>query len=413
MHPLVRALPAALLAAIPGCDLITGPSRQDTTPLTELPRSLTGSERTVIGGSNQFAFQLLREVAERDSSPNLFLSPLSASMALGMTMNGARGETFAEMRSALGFGTLQPAEINSSYRSLIDLLRGLDRNVEMRIANSIWSREDLPLLESFVSSSRTHFDAEVSRVPFDATTLRAINAWVDRNTNGKIDRILDEIPPGAVMYLINAIYFNGNWTKRFERARTHDAPFRLEDGSTTTVRMMHQRDVGMLAAHTADAVIADIPYGRQAFSMTVVVPREGSSVRELVDGLDRDAWDAWMAALRPATYDLYLPRFRLEYERELNEMLQAMGMDAPFDPWRADFSGIAPDGGIYVSKVKQKTFVNVDEEGTEAAAVTSVEMRVVSLPPSMNVDRPFLVAIRERLSGTILFLGVIGDPTAS
>jgi serpin B len=207
----------ALATTLAGCETIFGSG--DEEPITRLPRALTQSEQELIVASNRFGFNLLREVSARDTSSNVFLSPLSASMALGMTMNGARGETFTGMRSTLGFGTMEPAEINASYRSLIDLLLGLDRNVDMRLANSIWVDQRFPLHPAFVESSLQSFDARVTALDFgNPASVNTINGWVDQGTNGKIKKILEGIDAGVVMYLINAVYFKGSWTQEFDPA---------------------------------------------------------------------------------------------------------------------------------------------------------------------------------------------------
>jgi serine protease inhibitor len=407
-----RMLTLALATVLGGCGSIFGPGDDRGSPLTQLPRALTASEQEVIRASNRFAFELLREVEGRESEPNAFLSPLSASMALGMTMNGARAETFTGMRGALGFGSLTQAEINASYRGLIDLLLGLDRGVDIRLANSIWVRQGFPLHEPFVQSSRRDFGAEVTALDFSSPGAPGtINRWVDRSTNGRIEGIVDRIDADVMLYLLNAVYFKGSWTTRFDRRRTHEAPFERADGTRQTVQMMHLSEAKVRHHATREVEILDLPYGRGAFSMTLVLPDRTRSLRDLVGSLDEGTWNGWMAALQPRELDVLLPRFRLEYEKNLNESLKALGMETAFDPDRADFGGMSPLGeDLYISNVKQKTFVEVNEEGTEAAAVTSVEMKAVSAPPSFQVDRPFLVAIRERLSGTILFLGVIGAP---
>lgn len=394
-------------AALAGCESPSGSQG----PLAELPRPLTSSEERIIQASNQFAFGLLREASRRDSLDNFFLSPLSASMALGMTMNGARGETFEGMRSTLGFGAMEPAEINASYRSLIDLLLGLDGSVDMRLANSIWVDQDFPLHDAFVKSSQESFGARVSALDFSSpATLGTINGWVDESTNGKITKIMDSLDPGVVMYLINAVYFKGTWTQQFDARRTQDAPFRRADGTDQRVRMMHLPAAKIRSLTSPDVQIVDLPYGREAFSMTLVLPREGRDLEEWAGTLTDAQWQSWMGQLQERELDVYLPRFRLEYEQLLNETLKALGMEVAFGDG-ADFSGMSPRGGdLYIDKVKQKTFLEVNEKGTEAAAVTSVGMIETSLPPSFRADRPFLLAIRERLSGTLLFIGLIGAP---
>jgi serpin B len=404
---------AALAAALGGCESIA--SSGGDAPLARLPRPLTASEQALIGASNQFAFGLLREASRADTASNVFLSPLSASMALGMTMNGARGPTFEGMRSALGFGAMQPAEINASYRSLIDLLLGLDKRVDMRLANSIWVDRGFPLHDAFVQSSLQSFGAKVSTLDFaDPASVGTINAWVSQSTSGKITRLMDRLDPDLVMYLINAVYFKGTWTQQFDPRLTSQAPFVRAGGREQLVRMMHLPKAKIRSLESEEVQIADLPYGREAFSMTLLLPPRGQDLETWAGTITDAQWQGWMGQLRETQMDVYLPRFRLEYEQILNGTLKALGMQTAFDEHAADFSGMSPLGAdLFIDEVKQKTFLEVNEEGTEAAAATSVGMGPTSLPPSFMANRPFMLVIRERLSGTILFVGLIGAPPSA
>jgi serine protease inhibitor len=397
-----------LMALTAGCDSLFGPGKSETSKLTALPRSLSVHEQEVIRGSNSFAFDILRETIIRKDEPNVFLSPLSASMALGMTMNGARGSTFEGMRHVLGFDALEREQINASYRDLITLLRGLDAATELRIANSIWTRLGFPVNAGFIDESRRYFDAEVATLDFTSpAAVVTINDWVKRHTANRIPKVIDAIGDEYVMFLINAIFFDGKWRERFDRSLTAAAPFTREDGTQLTVSMM-RRTGSARVNFAADAVILELSYGRDAFVMNVVMPRSGS-VDELVAGLDAERWNGWMADLVEQEVSIGLPRFRLEYETFMNGPLIELGMGEAFTP-SADFSGMSPALDLHIGFVKQNTFVEVDEDGTVAAAATTVGMRVTSGPPSFTVDRPFIVAIRERLSGTILFIGRVSEP---
>ncbi len=395
-----------LLAAASACgDSPTGPPA----PITELPRALTVAEVEVIDAANAFGFNLLRELAADDPEQNLFISPLSASMALGMTLNGAAGNTYDGMLEALALQGLGQEEINLTYDSLIELLDGLDPAVTFQLANSVWAREGFPVLPDFLQRVQDHFDATAESVDFsDPATLDRVNDWVKEGTGGKIEKMFDSFPGNLVMILLNAIYFKGDWTDAFDRDRTQDGVFTLADGSTKTAKLMHRR-ADLLYLDDADFQAVELPYGGGAYAMTVVLPRHGVRLAEVVAELDAPTWSAWTDALAEQDLTLDLPRFTVEWEEKLNEVLIRLGMEDAFDPGRADFTRLTARGGIWVDEVKQKTFVEVNEEGTEAAAATSVSM-VDSAPPGVRVDRPFLVAIRERLSGTILFLGAIYDP---
>ena len=406
----------ATVAVVAACSDATGPSGR-TPRITELPRALSSGEQAVIGASNAFGFNLLRELDRTSADSNIFMSPLSASMALGMTMNGASGQTFDEMRSTLGFGAQPSAEINASYRSLIDLLRALDQTVDVRIANAIWYRTGFPFEAIFLDESKQFFDAKVAPLDFAASAaVPTINDWVKASTNGKIDNIVDgPIPADVVMYLINAIYFNGAWTTRFDKSLTKPGQFTTVDGAAAPVAMMHRTDT-VRVAETADMQVVELPYGGGAFAMTILLPKPGGSIAATVASLSSDAWQSTVAAAIPQKVDLYMPKFSLRWDALLNDPLQSLGMRLAFQGDVADFTRMSRAAGneLYISKVKQKAFVDVHEEGTEAAAATSVEISVTCTcgPPVIRIDRPFVLAIRERLSGTILFLGKIVRPPA-
>jgi serine protease inhibitor len=403
---------------------LTGCAEDPLGPITELPRELTAGELRVIEGSNTFAFDLLRELVAASDSPNVFISPLSASMALGMTMNGAQGETWSQMRDALGFAGLDEAAINESYRSLIALLLGLDSKVQFGIANGIWADRGVTLLPDYLDRVRTYFDAEVRTVDFaDPGTRDAINRWVSDATNRRIDKMLESIPDDVLMYLINAVYFKGDWRSQFRKGRTSPAPFTLADGSTRTVYMM-AGEVGyrVILGNGAGGVSAvELPYARDAFSAVAILPPQGQSIHDFVAGMDRVDWADWMATFDDMAEQentdrdgilVRLPKFEIEWGDSLIAPLRALGMVDAFDADRADFSRMTGGRDLYIMEAFQKTYLRVDEEGTEAAAATAIGMGPTSAPPSISFDRPFLFAIRERFSGTILFIGIIGDPGA-
>lgn len=414
-------LSVALAAAVSltACDSSTDPGPDPPTRISELPRALSEAELEVIGHSNEFAFDLLRETYAADAeTPNVFLSPLSASMALGMTLNGAAGETFDAMRGALRFDGLSQEEINGAYRDLIELLLQLDSGVEMSIANSAWARQGFPFRSEFFEAIQTWFDAQAEERDFDdPTTLDSINGWADEHTNGRINQVLDEIDSDHILFLLNAIYFNGNWTHRFDADETRPSPFTLADGTEVEVERMN----GELRAgirFVDDVQVGELAYGGQAFVMNLVLPPQDGSLEELVASLDAETWERWIEGL-PEDYEeaqeiqVGLPKLELSYEKELNDVLTTLGMGVAFDEGRADFSRLIELEGakrVYLDFVKQNTYLRVDEEGTEAAAVTTVGFKPTSMPPSLIVDRPYLLVIRERLSGTILFMGAIGDP---
>ena len=382
--------------------------------LTVLPRTLSEGEQAAIASSNRFAFDLFRSINRRFIDTNVFISPLSASFALGMTLNGADGETFDGMRQALRIDATDRSVINGAYRDLIKLLLELDPSVDMRIGNAIWYRNTFPFHQAFFDTVSHYFDARVAGLDFGSpATVGRINAWVDTATAGKITKVIDGIDGDIVMLLMNAIYFKGSWRSQFDPANTSNAPFATERGGSYSARMMHLEEQQVALATLSGAQAVDLPYGRAAFTMTAILPPAGTDVDAFIETLDQSKWDTIIAALHHTKADVYLPKFRVEWADTLNADLKAMGMSNAFCYGCANFLRMSPVGDqLFISFVKQNTFVNVNEEGTEAAAVTTVGVGVTSLPPSIRFDRPFVFVIRERLSGTILFMGKVAVPVS-
>ncbi|MEJ2541184.1 MAG: serpin family protein [Gemmatimonadota bacterium] len=409
--PAVLALVFALVVAA-GCGDTSGPG-EGPEPITELPRALSPTESRLVALSNAFGLELLREVVTGEEGPNVVLSPFSASVALGMALNGADGETFDAMRQTLGHADLEQDAVNTAYRDLLSLLVDLDPAVEFRVANSLWADEGFPFEEDFVTRVGTHFDAVARTLDLQApATLEAINGWVEGETNGRISTLLEEVDPLTVMFLINAIYFESDWTLRFNPGETRTAPFRRADGQEVPVPLMEMRNVRMPWAWERDFVAVDLPYGGEAFGMLVILPHEGISARELAAELSAADLAELEASLNETDVDrLALPRFKLSYGKVLDDALEAMGMGVAFDRLAADFSRMSSEERLFIDEVWQKTFIEVDEAGTRAAAATSVDVEAVSPPTLLVADRPFLFLLRERLSGTILFAGLVGDPT--
>ena len=384
--------------------------------ITSLPRALSATEQGIVASTPVFGLRLLQAVNPSFADGNVFLSPLSASVALGMTMTGAAGSTFTEMRETLALPDRPIAALDSGYQALITLLRALDPRVELRLANSLWYRTSFgpAISPAWTQELRTFFGARVGALDFGApSAVSTINTWVDSSTAGRIKTIVDEIPASMVLYLINAIHFKGSWRDGFDARRTTPQPFTTHRGTTVQVPMMLRSGNFRVAAASGRTVL-ELPYGGDAWALTVLLPAQGEPIDSLVARLTPAVWQSAVAGLAdaPADAQIILPKFSLTWEDQLNNELQTMGMRAPFRAGGADFTRLAPTVGreLFISEVKQKTFVDVNEEGTEAAAVTSVGISRTSLPPSYRVDRPFILAIRERLSGTLLFLGKVVRP---
>jgi serpin B len=390
-----------LAAGVAGC---AGTTSSDIEP----PRALTKEESSVVEADNRFGLTLLRTLNSTSADSNLFISPLSVSMALGMTLNGAVGPTRDSMERTLALSGLTSTQINEAYRNLKALLTGLDPSVKFSIANSIWYRNGLAVEQEFINTNRTYFDAITSPLDFDSPDAATkINSWVSDNTAGKIRKIApDPIPRDLMMFLINAIYFKGTWTSRFDTKSTTDATFTNADGTTAPVKLMYQKNAKLSMYADSEMQMVDLPYGNGGYSMVIMMPAAGKTVDGLIARLDAPTWATWTGRLHEGEGEIYLPRFSITWESSLADALKALGMGIAFSD-QADFSKISAEGGLAIGDVRHKTFVEVNEEGTEAAAVTSVEIIRTSLGFVMRVDRPFLFAIRERHSGTILFAGKV------
>jgi serine protease inhibitor len=386
-------------------------SNRSDPPHPKVTSELTKEQKLLIESDNSFGFRLFKEIIKKEKDKNVFISPLSVALALGMTYNGASGRTQEAMQKTLELIDLSMEEVNKSYKGLIGLLIGLDPKVRFQIANSIWYHQDFTPQEKFINLCQRDFNALVSGLDFkDPNSANIINAWVDENTNGRITQIVDApIDPLMVMFLINAIYFKGTWSEPFDKKLTKDDWFTLPDSSKKPCKMMI-RGGGIRYLDQADFQAIDLPYGDSAFSMTIFLPHPQKNIDSLIGEFNQGNWDNWMDGFKGKRVILHLPKFTLTYELILNDILRSLGMAIAFEPSQADFTrmykGLQP---FFISEVKHKTFVEVNEEGTEAAAVTSVAM-ATGIPPLIRVDRPFVFVIRENRSQTILFIGKIVEP---
>jgi len=377
---------------------------------------LTAAEQQKAGNDNRFAFELFRTATTNlKANENALLSPLSVGVALAMTNNGAVGETRRAIEQTLKFDGFDTETINAYYQKLLTDLPALDPRTTLDIANSIWYRQGFHVLPDFLNINGTFYNANVSALDFaDPAARDVINNWVSNKTRKKIPTIIDNgIPADMVMYLINAVYFKGTWEQRFKKADTKRGVFSLPDGSTLQTDFMQLRHKFNLAA-TDEAEAIELPYGNRKYSMVVLMPRGGTTPAQLAEKLvGPEAWASVVGAFRTAEVQLALPKFKFSYENKLNDELSGMGMGIAFSP-QADFSGIGGGRNLVISEVKHKSFIEVNEEGTEAAAVTSVGVELTSVGPSvytLNVNRPFLFAIREMNTGLILFLGQVNNPS--
>ncbi|TGE23328.1 serpin family protein [Hymenobacter metallicola] len=406
-----------LLLALSGASLLfsacqkdaTAPAVEDNTPVT---RPLTEAEAKTVHSANDFAFRSFAALQAKEASKNLFISPLSISAALTMAYNGADGTTKEAMRQTLGFQPQTDEQIGQAYQSLNQLLRGIDKRVTFTPANSIWHGKQYQLAAPFVQKNSTYFDATVQALDFNSPdAVKTINGWVSDKTQGKIDGIVEDLSPEHVMVLVNAIYFKGVWTYPFDKKLTQKAPFRRDDGSQTDVDFMSAPNSEFLYYEDAQHQVIDLPYGNKQFSMTLILPLGQNTVSSIVRNLSNAQLTGWLTKAKPSGLPLRLPRFKMTYKATLNDMLSQLGMGEAFSS-RANFSQMLAGGSrnLAIDAVLHKTYVEVNEEGTEAAAVTSVGIVTTSIPPTIAVDRACVFLIREKSSNAILFIGQLMNP---
>lgn len=387
-------------------------------PQTENKINVDKTTREIIQADNDFGITLFKEVAASDAeADNVFISPTSVALALAMTYNGAGGDTKTAMENTLRKAGFTLEEINQSYKSLMGALVSVDPGVLLEIANSIWYRQDFSVLPDFISVNSTYYQAQVNSLDFsDPLAKIIINNWVKENTHEKIAEIIDQIPEEAVMYLINAIYFKGIWRSEFDREKTADKVFTTGEGLQITVPMMQQQDTFRYARYDNLSCV-ELPYGQGNFNMIILLPETGVDIQEIIAALTPESWNSIIQSLSDREVVIQLPRFKFEYKNTLNDELTGMGMGLAFSD-QADFSKISSPARLAISRVLHKTFVEVNEEGTEAAAVTAVEIVNTSIgetapPVFFFVNRPFVFAIRESDTGAIVFMGSVKNPGAS
>jgi len=364
--------------------------------------------------NNDFGWRVFYELAIEDDT-NVFISPVSLELALLMTYNGASGETATEMAKALGVSKLKLDKINKGSKDLIALLEKEDEGVLITLANSLWGADDIEYKQTFEDVMNEYFSAEVKTVDFtDPATLDLVNTWISDNTNEKIQDMLSDLDPASVLLLINAIYFNGTWETEFDPELTDEETFIKAGGSTTTVDMMKHEKSEFNYYEDDDLQLVELPYTDGNTVMYVALPTSDTTVDALISDLGKDSWKEKVDQMETKEGSVALPKFKVEYgTKEMNESLQVLGMKKAFTS-QADFTNIAKGSGDwFISRVLHKAFVEVNEEGTEAAAATVVEMtKAVEEPDIFEfiADQPFVFLICDKESGAIMFMGVLRDP---
>lgn len=368
----------------------------------------------IIAADNQFGFELFRKVeASLDEPKNTMISPMSVSLALAMVYNGTEGNTKTQMEQMLHKAGMTSEDINQSYKDLVAALISHDPKVELSISNAIFYRKTFPVKDAFKTTNENFYNAKVSGLDFAKTaeTLNTVNFWVNTNTKGKIDKIIEDVNAEDVMYLLNAIYFNGEWKYRFDTKETADRSFTKEDNTVIQVPTMKIEKPFNYFNHS-DFQLLEMPYGSGKYSMLIFLPNSGKNTSNVISMMSAENVNDWISKLSEQKKEVFLPKFEYKFDNSLKDELTALGMTDAFDDAKANLSGISDAAKLVISEVMHKTYIKVDERGTEAAAVTGITVGVTSMPVdnSFRVDHPFVFAIREKDTQAILFIGKVMDP---
>ncbi len=412
----VLAAAGVVLVGMIGCSQISNTTSAfaESLPQSESPiskRKLTPNSK-LVAANTKFGFKLFSEVLKEDSSKNIFVSPSSIGLALAMTYNGASGSTKEAMMKALELQELSLEQVNSSNAALMAIVENPDPKVQLLIANSLWANKDASFQPEFLQKNRDFYTAKIANLNFRETSAPVIiNSWVNENTHGKINKIVETIDPKQMLFLINAVYFKGSWTNEFDKKQTANYPFNLTSGEQKQHLMMSQKGKYRYYDNKEFQAVS-LPYGKDGkVSFYIFLPRQTSSLTTFYKNLNAENWEKWMTQFSKREGSIRLPRFKMNYDLTLNKALTALGMGEAFSS-EANFSEMGKN--LAISEVKHKTFVEVNEEGTEAAAATSVGITTLSAPLQgpfqMIVNRPFFCAVRENSTGSVLFMGSIVEP---
>lgn len=383
----------------------------DSNPEPELPvpvaRELSVNETEIASSANNFTFDLMTQIESDLPNKNYFISSFSISTALSMVMNGTSEATQEAFIQTLGLEGISPEAINESYKSLVEYIYSRDPSVTLNVANSNWYSQEFTIQSDFANTLETYYAAEIFKSDFtNGATLQAMNGWVETETNGKIKDIIETIKPDDVMFLINAIYFKANWTNKFDPDKTKNLPFTLSNNQSVDVPTMVSEVKHWIAYdNTLNAQVIEIPYGNENYAFTIIMPDEVSDIDGLISNIDVNSLHGVLEDTTTLVRDLYLPKFQMDFKTDLKDLLIGMGM--PIKGLDNLFEETLP---LEISQVIHQSFLEVNEEGSEAAAATVVGVELTSLPASTYVNQPFIFLIRDRKSGTILFSGKLMDP---
>ena len=391
--------------------ILTGCHNDDSPNIIPVERKdipLTTRSKELNEVVSEFTFDFFKQHNIKETQkPNFMVSPFSLSTVMAMVANGAEENTLDEIMKVLGFGGSSVNELNEYYQTFMKSLPQLDNTVDLSIANSIWTANTLNVKKNFVEVNKTNYDSEVSPVDFAVgSTIKIINDCISKKTNGCISDFIKSIDNRTRMMLINTLYFKGSWASKFKKSDTAKKEFINQDGSKKKIDMMHQNGTFAYADNGTFEMLK-LPYGNAAFCMKVLLPKEGLSVDDAINDLNKEMLAALDSRSHSTETDVELPKFKMEYESDLKEDMETMGMKQVFSS-DANFSGVADDP-IFINQIKQGIYLNVDEAGTEAAAVTQVGMLGAMIGENgvFHVNRPFVFLIQEQSTGAILFIGKV------
>lgn len=367
----------------------------------------------IIDANNNFSLELFKTINTNEGDSNIFISPVSVSFALGMTMNGADRNTYEEMKNTLNFADLDIEKINKSYLTLIDELYNVSEGVEFNLANSIWYSDKFSLQNEFKNLNENYFKAKMEGLDFNdvENSLDIMNSWVEEQTQGKIKNLINRIYPNDCMFLINAIYFNASWKYQFDETETEESQFYIDNENAVNCDMMNIKSKFHFVK-TNDYHALELPYANENYSMLMLMPRS-KNIDDFLNSINRDTIAKIQNKFEYDSINISIPKLELEYEINLNDILIEMGIEEAFDSRSANFSKMFNElqSSIWIDRVKQKSFLKVNEEGTEAAAATAVVMTLgISDEKFMNFNIPYLFFIIEKQSNTILFCGKVVNP---
>jgi serpin B len=380
--------------------------------------NITPTEKSakIIAADNQFGLEIFQDINKlQTEQKNTMISPMSISLALAMVYNGTDGNTKSQVENMLHKSGLTSEDINQNYKDLVSALASHDSKVELNVSNAIFYRNTFPVKDDFISANKKFYEAEVSGLDFTKNTdaVNTINGWVNTKTKGKINKIIEQIRPEDIMFLLNAIYFNGEWKYRFDTDQTTSQLFIKEDNTSIQVPTMTIEN-SFNYYNDTNFEMLEMPYGSGKFSMLVLLPKTGKKTSDVISSISPNNLESWLSKLSETKKTVLLPKFEFKFDKSLVSNLQDLGMADAFDPAKANLSGISSAAKLFISEVMHKSYIKVDEKGTEAAAVTGVTVGTTSVGPDLAVfraDHPFVFLIREKDTNSILFVGKVVDPS--